>query len=204
MIPLYDLNPKQKRPYVTYLIILINVLVYFWESIGSKARYEGIVYEYGFVPARFQANPVIGSLNILTSMFLHGSIYHLGGNMWFLFVFGDNVEDKLGRLKYILLYLLSGVGASFIHFLFNINSSIPAIGASGAISGVLAAYFILSPDAIVYSLIIGYWVWLRPIRAAWFLGLWFIYQLLYALLGISLGIAYWAHVGGFLMGLLLL
>jgi len=144
-------------------------------------------------------------------MFLHADLIHLGGNMLFLYVFGDNVEDTFGHLRYLIFYLLAGVAASFAHIFAVFNSVdslarlIPTIGASGAISGVLGAYMVLYPRARILTLVLLGWIWIVPVPAVVFLGLWFVYQFLYGFLALEtalIGVAYWAHIGGFVVGLL--
>ncbi len=140
----------------------------------------------------------------VTSMFLHADIIHLGGNMLFLYVFGDNVEDTFGHVRYLLFYLLAGFAASLLHIvtaLYIGGSDIPTIGASGAIAGVLGAYFILYPRSRILTLIFLFWITVVAIPAVVFLGLWFVYQFLYGTIGAGSGVAYWAHIGGFITGI---
>ncbi len=160
--------------------------------------------KYGLIP-----NAVLQGQHLftfVTSMFMHADLWHLGGNMLYLYIFGDNVEDSFGHWRYFLFYFLSGFAASMFFILTNINSSIPAIGASGAISGILGAYLVLYPKARVLTLVFFGWITLVPIPAIFLLGFWFVFQLLYGMLTLGLGavtsIAYWAHIGGFIAGLL--
>ncbi len=189
--PYKDENVAKTKPHVTYAIILIDVVVFFW----SLTNYEEIIKTYGFTPA------AASLLTVFTSMFLHGGLDHLFGNMWYLFIFGDNVEDRLGKAKYIIFYLLSGIAATFVHYITNIGSAIPAIGASGAISGVLGAYWIMFPGVRVH---VASYYYRGTISAQYMIGFWFLLQLIFgtaSLLGASgSGIAFWAHVGGFLFG----
>src|SRR5437868_3745437 len=161
MIPLRDDAPRFGTPYVTYFLIAINLLVFIFEVMLPDAPRAMFVFDFGFVPARTTAY-LLGShsigaeaafLPVLTSMFLHGSWLHVLGNMWFLHIFGDNVEDHLGHIRYLITYLLAGLAASFTHTLFNPGSDIPSVGASGAIAGVMGAYFILYPGARVLTLV---------------------------------------------------
>jgi membrane associated rhomboid family serine protease len=221
MIPIRDDAPRFSTPYVTYFIIALNVLGFVFElSLGLDSRaFKGLIYQFGVVPRRFElalagvANyslPTL-SLTIVTSMFLHGGWLHIIGNMWFLWIFGDNVEDYLGHLKYLLFYLLSGCAAGVAYILLDASSNQPTIGASGAIAGVMGAYFLLYPKARVLTLVflivfVTFW-WLP----AWvFLGYWFVLQFLSgtatSLGGASNtgGVAFWAHVGGFVAGILLI
>ena len=218
MLPIRDENPKPPgyRPYVTYALILINVLVFFWEISVTQQIFEftnksaeEILLNYGTVPVVITNGidehnyGVIGS--IFSSMFLHAGVIHIGGNMLFLWIFGDNIEFKFGRGKYLALYLFWGLVAGFVHVLSDPSSQVPAIGASGAISGVLGAYLILFPNAKVVTFIfMGFFTRLARISAKWYLPFWFIFQnVLPALIGSSgSGVAFFAHIGGFLIGLL--
>jgi membrane associated rhomboid family serine protease len=217
MIPIKDSIPSSKPPYVNYAIIAITCLVFLWEL--SLGPYLPQVAELlGFVPHRFltllgqESQPrTLVALPLVTSLFLHAGWLHLIGNMWFLFVFGDNVEDVLGHARYLLFYLASGVGANFIYLMFSPFSSVPLVGASGAIAGVMGAYFTLFPGARVLTLfLIVFFPVFLELPAYFFLGLWFVLQFLlgsYASLGVVTaegGVAWWAHVGGFLVGILLL
>ncbi|MBI2579003.1 MAG: rhomboid family intramembrane serine protease [Candidatus Aenigmarchaeota archaeon] len=189
--PYKDENIAKSRAYVTYALIATNVLIFLW----SLSNFEAVIDNYGFKPA------AASLLTIFTSMFLHGGFDHIFGNMWYLWIFGDNVEDKLGKAKFVVFYLLSGVAATATHYLTNIGSSIPAIGASGAISGVLGAYWIFFPDVRV-RILSGYYS--GTISAQYMIGFWFLMQLFLGTTslvgGSGSGIAFWAHVGGFLFG----
>lgn len=192
--PIGDDNPIKTIPIVNWLLIIMNVIVF----IYSLNDFEGIISAFGFTPAEF------GFLTLFTSMFLHGSIAHIAGNMWFLFIFGDNIEDRLGHIRYILFYILAGIAASISHFLLNIGSTIPAIGASGAISGVLGAYLVFFPTAGVY--VSGQLGRVGKISAKLMLLLWFGMQLVSSvttLMGADSGIAFFAHVGGFVFGVVI-
>src|SRR3989344_8076157 len=164
--PLKDENPRSRFPFVNFLFIIANVVVFFM----SLSAFGYFINTYGFKPIEFSL------LTLFTSMFLHGGIAHIFGNMWFLYIFGDNVEDRFGHFKYILFYILSGLAASILHFLLNINSSIPAVGASGAISGVLGAYIVLYPKVKVY--VTGAYGHVGKVSAAFMLGIWFLFQLI--------------------------
>ena len=191
--PLKDENPRSRFPFVNLLIIIANVIAF----IVSLSAFEQFIEAYGFKPAEFSI------LTLVTSMFLHGGIAHIFGNMWFLYIFGDNVEDKFGHFKYIIFYILSGVSASLLHFMLNINSNIPAVGASGAISGVLGAYIVLFPKVKVY--VTGSYGHVGKVSALFMLGFWFLFQLLsgaFSLFGAQSGIAFFAHIGGFVFGAL--
>jgi membrane associated rhomboid family serine protease len=216
MIPLRDDQPSFSTPFVNYFLIVLNVLIFMWEvSVGHRAL-NGFVSEFGVTPhqtiavltGHSYASPVTAILPLFTSMFLHGSFLHVGGNMLFLWIFGDNVEDYLGHFPYLVFYLLSGLAAATTHILLNANSQLPIIGASGAIAGVMGAYFILYPRARVL-------VWFPPIFffhvPAWLmLGYWFVVNFLSGTTTSIAetsqsggGIAFWAHVGGFVAGMLM-
>ena len=217
MLPIRDENPKPPgyRPYITYALILVNVLVFFWEISVTQQIWEftnksaeEILLNYGTVPVVITNGfvdhnyGVIGS--IFSSMFLHAGVIHIGGNMLFLWIFGDNIEFKFGRGKYLALYLFWGLVAGFAHVLSDPSSQVPAIGASGAISGVLGAYLILFPNAkVVGVLLIAFFMRIR-ISAKWYLLFWFLYQNVFPTLVGSRGsgVAFFAHIGGFLIGLL--
>ena len=217
MLPLRDENPKPVgwKPYITYAIIAINVLLFVWEIAVThqvweftNKRAEDMLLNYGTVPAVITngiASHNYASIStIFSSMFLHAGVMHIGGNMLFLWIFGDNIEYKFGRGKFLALYLFWGVTAGFFHILSNPSSPLPAIGASGAISGVLGAYLILFPNAKVVTLMLfGFFTRLTRISAKWYLPFWFIFQnVLPALIGSSgSGVAFFAHIGGFLVGL---
>ncbi len=211
MIPLFDNVPSRRPPLVNYTLIGLNVLVFLWE-VGQGPRLDEVFRAYGVVPAVFVASSGLERwVPVFTSMFLHGGVWHLVSNMLALWIFGDNVEDRMGHFRYLLFYLLCGVAASLVHIYTDPTSTIPSVGASGAISGVLAAYLVLYPMAYVYTLIpLFFWVEIVAIPALLYLGLWFLSQLvngLFALSATSLqsggGIAWWAHIGGFMAGLIL-
>ena len=213
MIPLRDANPSRRLALVTILLILVNSVIFFYELTLGPAQLERLVFSFGVVPARLTglAGPTLppggGLETLLTSMFLHGDWLHLIGNMWFLWIFGDNVEDYLGHLRFLLFYLLCGLAAAFVHIAFNLHSTIPTLGASGAIAGVLGAYFLLFPRAKVLTLVPVFFVFLLEIPAYIILIYWFLLQFLsgYQMQAIETatqgGVAWWAHVGGFVTGI---
>ncbi|MGH9779564.1 MAG: rhomboid family intramembrane serine protease [Candidatus Acidiferrales bacterium] len=215
MIPLRDANPRGGVPIVALALIALNCLVFFYELTLPPAGLEQLVFTFGMVPAKLTAFPTdpgvsFGDATVpfLTSMFLHGGWLHLIGNMWFLWIFGDNVEDYLGHVRFLLFYLLCGLAASVAHLAFNLNSIIPTLGASGAIAGVLGAYLLLFPGARILTLVPVFFVWLMELPAYVILIYWFVLQLLQgtATLAESApggGVAWWAHVGGFVAGLAL-
>jgi membrane associated rhomboid family serine protease len=214
MFPLRDNIPSRRLPVATFGIIALNALIFLHEL--KLGRHLGtFMAEYAVVPARYthaefaqQLSAREQILPFISSMFLHGGWFHLIGNMWALWIFGDNVEDRLGRLRYLGLYLASGVAAAFLHILTNLNSDLPTVGASGAIAGVMGAYFRFYPFARVETLIPPFF--LGPtfaLPAIVFLGWWFLLQFFNGALSVGAqgsvgGVAWWAHVGGFLFGLL--
>jgi membrane associated rhomboid family serine protease len=213
MIPLRDDNPRRTLPVVTYLLVALNVLAFGWElSLGQNL--DRALFDIAFIPARYwlPGNWIFDLLTIVTSMFLHGGLMHIGSNMLYLWIFGDNVEDRLGHFRYLLFYLLCGFLATLAHAVFSPGSSIPAIGASGAIAGVLGAYLILYPHARVMTLIpIFFFITVRQLPAIFILGFWFILQLFVGVGSLGVrdaqdtgGVAYFAHIGGFVAGMALI
>ena len=200
--PYKDDNPRVLFPFVTFGIIILNVLVFlgqFWISGNDAGIGKSLVYMFGFVPAEF--NP----LTIFTSMFMHGGFAHIIGNMWFLYIFGDNVESILGHVKYFMFYLACGIGAALAQFFVEPASQVPMIGASGAVAGVLGAYMIRFPKARVHVLaVIIIFITTFVVPAQIVLGLWFLMQLSGGLgsLGVDTtgGVAWFAHIGGFIIG----
>ena len=213
MIPIRDTIPSKNYPVVNNCIIGINVVLYLVQ-MAQGPDLNRFVYIYGLVPARYSI-PQITSyfttgqqfFSLLSFMFLHGGFWHLLGNMWSLYIFGDNVEDRLGPLRYIVFYLLCGITSGLSHLIFNLNSNMPTIGASGAIAGVMGAYLILHPKAKILTLIpIIFIPWFIEIPAFFFLGFWFVLQFINAAgsHGSIGGIAWWAHIGGFIFGIIFL
>ena len=212
MIPLRDLNPIRTTPVVNYLIIIVNVLTFMWElSFGPNL--ERALFNVAFIPARFWIPGYLlpNLITMFISMFLHGGLLHIASNMLYLWIFGDNIEDRLGHGRYLIFYLLCGFGATLSHAFFNPTSRVPAIGASGAIAGVLGAYLILFPRAQVTTLIpIFFFITIRELPAVIILGLWFVLQLFSGVGSLSVagaeqagGVAYFAHIGGFVLGMIL-
>lgn len=217
MIPLRDDQPTFSTPFVNYFLIALNVVVFFWELSVSHRALNSVMFEFGVVPHHTLAvlagqSPdglATAVLPLFTSLFLHASFLHVAGNMLFLWIFGDNVEDYIGHFQYLVFYLVSGVAAGATHILLNQASPIPSVGASGAIAGVMGAYFILYPRARVL-------VWFPPIFLfhvpAWLmLGYWFLGNFLSGFATeiaetsqSSGGIAFWAHVGGFVAGVIMI
>jgi membrane associated rhomboid family serine protease len=211
MIPLRDNIPSRRRPYVTYAIISVNCLI-FWLELSSGPRLPEVAQLLGFVPGRFltllrQGSLALAVIPMFTSMFMHAGWLHLIGNMWTLFIFGDNVEDTMGRGLFLLFYLLCGLASLFTFLLFAPASSIPLVGASGAIAGVMGAYFSLFPAARVLTLVPIFIVFtVIELPAYIFLGFWFVLQFFQGAVTVAGrtvegGVAWWAHVGGFLAGM---
>jgi membrane associated rhomboid family serine protease len=221
MIPLKDDQPRYSTPYVNYFLIALNAAVFFYElSVRAQSPRElnALIYEFGIVPSHFShaltgPHLLLGAfLTILTSMFLHAGWLHIIGNMWVLWIFGDNIEDQVGHFAYLIFYLLCGFAAGFTHIFLNAGSNVPTVGASGAIAGIMGAYFLLYPRAKVLTivpLIVFFTFWWLP---AWIvLGYWFLLQFFsgaatqVAVASHSTGgVAFWAHVGGFVAGIVLI
>ena len=214
MIPIRDTVPSKNIPVINNVLIGINIVVFLIQLMhGSGIEFQRFIYTYGLVPVRYTmpgASDLGGfgqAFALLSFMFLHGGYLHLLGNMWTLYIFGDNVEDRLGPLRYVIFYLLCGLISGFTHLILNANSTAPTIGASGAVAGVMGAYFLLHPTAKILTLIpIIIIPWFIEIPAFFFLGIWFLLQLLNASAdpGSGGGIAWWAHIGGFICGIILL
>lgn len=215
MIPLRDEIPTKGFPIVTGSLILINLCVYVYQLFLDPQAYNIMVYRYGFIPVEYTSlTPLFPQIALplgvsaFTSMFLHGGFFHLAGNMLYLWIFGDNIEDHLGPVKFVIFYLISGLAAVLIFTVTSPGSKVPLIGASGAIAGVLGAYMFMYPRARVNTLIFfGFFIQVVRIPAKILLGFWFILQLFYALPGLAVGgggsgVAWFAHVGGFAFGYL--
>jgi membrane associated rhomboid family serine protease len=224
VIPLRDLNRSQTQPHVTRILLIINIVVFIvvllpefassnwifaFLGLSDSPSLDEAFLNYGMIPYFILRGQNLYTL--FTSMFLHADIWHIGGNMLFLYVFGDNIEDAFGHVRYLAFYFISGLTADLAFIGTQLLSSdptallIPTIGASGAIAGVLGAYLILYPRARILTLIFIGWVFIVPLPAILFLGFWFIYQLIYSMLALGVeaatGIAYWAHIGGFVAGI---
>lgn len=208
MIPIRDQIPTRRVPVVNYLLIAANIGVFVLQWLAG-ANQEALVYQFALIPAQVTAGLDMGDIaDIFTSMFMHGGLLHLAGNMLYLWIFGDNVEDSMGAVKYLAFYLVGGVVASLTHILTNPGSQIPTVGASGAIAAVLGAYLVLYPQSRVLTFIpLGYFMRLTLVPASIVLGLWFILQLFNGVLSIGAadvgGVAFWAHIGGFVAGVVL-
>jgi membrane associated rhomboid family serine protease len=213
MIPLRDDNPPQRVPFVTRLLIVINLLAYVYELSLGDGMTE-FLRDWGVVPGRLiaslggQTSLPVELLTLLTSLFLHGGWLHVLGNMWYLWIFGDNVEDRMGHVRFLLFYLAAGCVAALVHSALMSGSPVPTIGASGAIAGVLGAYALAFPRARVLTLIpVFFFFQVIPIPALVLLGIWFLIQFVAGALtagGASGGVAWWAHVAGFVFGFLVM
>ncbi|MFB2876787.1 rhomboid family intramembrane serine protease [Floridanema aerugineum] len=221
MVPINDDNPTKITPYLTYALIAINIAVFIHELTLSPQELQSFVRTYAIVPRELTASLISGDRNqilpqfltLITSQFLHGGFLHLAGNMLFLWIFGNNIEEQLGRVKYLIFYLTCGVLAGLAQWFFSPQSNIPALGASGAIAGVLGAYIIRFPHAKILTIIpLGFIFYPVRIPAIFFLGFWFLQQALYGIASLNVrsnigmeggGVAYWAHAGGFIFGVIL-
>ena len=202
MIPLRDVIPTRTTPVVTPALIVANTLVFLYQwSLGERAG-TAFVFDWGVIPADFTV------LTMFTSMFLHGGFLHAGGNMLYLWIFGDNVEDRLGRGRFLVFYLLCGAAAAVAQTFVNPGSRIPMVGASGAVAGVMGAYFVMYPHSKIVTLIPFIFLQIIEVPAIFFLGFWFLMQFLSGVGSISQveagagGVAFWAHVAGFAVGAL--
>jgi membrane associated rhomboid family serine protease len=208
MLPLRDEFPSRGTPFINYILIAVNIVVFIWQYMVATQDPE-LAYAYALVPADFMNGiTVIDISRVFTSMFMHGGIAHIGGNMLYLWIFGDNIEDSMGHARYLVFYLLGGVLASLAHIVTSPNSTIPTVGASGAIAAVLGAYIVLYPRARIMTLVtLGFFIRLTMVPAIIVLGLWFILQLFQGFLTLGMadmgGVAFWAHIGGFVVGMVL-
>ena len=214
MLPIRDTIVSRRTPAITRIIFAVNILVFIWQLRQGRAM-ETAVYRLGVVPAHWMVNTLSDFLDwpqlfltLITSQFLHGSLLHVGFNMWYLWIFADNVEDRLGHFRFLLLYLGSGVAAAMTQLLITPHSSIPMIGASGAIAGILGAYLLMFPTARIVTLVpLGFFLETIELPAALFLVLWFLLQWVQGVTSIGQiadvgGVAFWAHIGGFVAGMI--
>jgi len=199
MFPIGDRNPRRIIPWFTYTIIVINAVFFFFELIGS----DKFIIEWSLIPSRFLENPLSDFPTLFTSMFMHAGWLHIAGNMLYLWIFGDNVEERFGHIKFVIFYLVCGLVATSAQLIFNLDSDIPFLGASGAIAGVLGAYIVMFPLVRVRVLLGCFIV---PIPAIIVLGIWILLQFFYGVGSLGDvtegGVAYMAHVGGFIAGLI--
>jgi membrane associated rhomboid family serine protease len=221
VFPINDHNPTRITPFVTYVLIGINMVVFIHELSLTPPQLDQFFHLYAVVPRELTASfiripinqPVPEPLTLVTSQFLHGSFPHILGNMLFLWIFGNNIEDRLGHVKYLIFYIACGVLAALTQWFFSIQSGVPALGASGAIAGVLGAYILRFPTAKIRTLVfLGPFITFPDIPAVFFLGIWFLQQTLNGLASLNVptnigmesgGVAYWAHIGGFVFGAIL-
>lgn len=212
MIPVNTLQPIRTKAYVTYGLVLVNILVFLWEVFQPPSELNAAIFKYAAVMCQVAQNPIAGEtfLGIFRSMFFHGSWEHLIGNMTFLWIFGRNVEDYFGHRKFLLLYLVWGFIAAFAETLVNSNVCVPMIGASGAIAGVLGSYLLLYPGSRVRVMVIFFRFFPRffDLPSLLVLGLWFVLQLFYGIGSLNVnslggGVAFFAHIGGFVGGLVI-
>lgn len=217
MLPIRDTVRSYSFPAVNWALIGVNSVIFLYEAMLSPARLNQLIAHYGLVPARLHLTDPqwilthpLGLAPLFTSMFLHGGWFHVISNMWFLFIFGDNVEDRMGSPRYLAFYLASGLIAGLVQSLVLPNSQLPTIGASGAIAGVLGAYLLMYPKGRVLTLVFIFILpWFIEIPAVFYLGFWFLSQILPGLSILSLsnsaqmgGVAWWAHIGGFIFGMI--
>lgn len=203
MIPIKDDNPRSSFPFITVALIIINIAVFYFEF---KFGFDNVIGKFGAIPSFIVQGQRLETL--LTSMFLHGGILHIGGNMLYLWIFGDNIENYLGHLRFIVFYIFCGLFAVFAHIFIGGVSDAPMVGASGAIAGILGAYLIKYPKAKVVVIFPVFWfLFVRSIRAFYVLGIWFVLQLFSGLVTYGSeggGVAFWAHIGGFVAGFILI
>ena len=221
MFPISDDNPTRITPFVTYALIGANIFIFLYQLRLTQSQLEQFFHLYAVVPRELSASflgivvnqPVPEPLTLITSQFLHGGFLHILGNMLFLWIFGNNIEDKLGHIKYVIFYLTCGALAALTQWFFSMQSGIPSLGASGAIAGVMGAYILRFPHARVRTLLfLGPFITFPEIPAIFFLGIWFVQQAIYGIASLNVptnigmesgGIAYWAHAGGFVFGAIL-
>lgn len=209
MIPIQDINPRRRQPIVTVALIALNIVAFIIEFrfLSSNELWRPFADTWAIIPRQLVASPIAEAFTVFSAMFLHGGIAHLGGNMLYLWIFGDNIEDKMGHVRFLIFYLVCGIAATLAQVYIDPNSNIPNIGASGAIAGVLGGYFLLFPMAKVNTMIPILFFRRIQLPAVLVLGAWFALQLFpgWASLGAVSegGVAYWAHIGGFVAGVLL-
>lgn len=219
MIPLRDQNPTQTWPFITVGLIVVNTAVFWWQASLAPDASQAAIYGLGFIPATLFSDAALPAdlavvpsfLTLFTSMFMHGSWWHLLGNMLFLWIFGNNVEDAFGHLRFLAFYLMCGLAAAFAQGYMNPISEVPMVGASGAVSGALGAYLLLYPRARIFVLIpLGPFLYGTHLRAVWVLSFYIALQLVYGFItmadqqaGAAGGVAWWAHIGGFAAGMAL-
>jgi len=208
MIPIRDQIPTRHVPVINYLLIAANIIVYVLMWLAGPSQ-ESLVYQFAMIPSNLTTGLDLGDItDIFTSMFMHAGLMHIAGNMLYCWIFGDNVEDRMGHFKYLVFYLVGGLVASLAHLLTNPGSQIPTVGASGAIAAVLGAYLVLFPQSRIVTFIpLGFFLRLTVVPAVIVLGFWFVLQLFSGVLSLggpdACGVAFWAHIGGFVAGVLM-
>jgi membrane associated rhomboid family serine protease len=206
MIPIYDDNPALGKPLLVITIIAVCIIVWFWQSGLSYQDSNTVIVNFGLTPKVFLSGPLLSFFTLFTSMFMHGGFMHLAGNMLYLWIFGDNIEGALGHFRFVIFYFLCGTAAAFTQILSAPDSTIPMIGASGAVSGVLGAYLIFYPRARIRTFVfLGIFITFLRLPAVLLLGFWILGQVISAFISNpgSPGVAWFAHLGGFFMGMLL-
>ena len=210
MFPIKDTIHSRSFPIITLLIIILNTLVFLYETSLSETGLEQFVYTFGLVPARLTEGSPFAWMTLFSHMFLHGGWSHILSNMWMLFIFGDNVEDRMGSGRFLLFYLFGGVAAGIMQMMLGGDPNMPSIGASGAIAAVMGAYFLFFPHSSVITFVPIFFIWFINVPSIIYLGIWFISQLFSGITSLALpsgtsagGIAWWAHIGGFAFGLVL-
>ncbi len=205
MIPIYDENPTKRFPYLTVTLLVANIAIFGYEITLSSDALQSLFDTWGFTPVAYFSSPFAPTalMTIATAMFLHGGWLHLIGNMLYLWIFGNNIEDRLGPIWFLVLYLGGGAAATIAHALIYPTSDVPLVGASGAIAALLGAYLVLYPRAKVVTVIpVFVFIELAKLPAAFVIGMWFLLQLAQGVgsIGVATGVAWWAHVGGFVIG----
>ena len=206
MIPIYDDNPALGKPLLVITIIVVCIIIWFWQSGLSYQDNNTVIINFGLTPKVFLSGPLLSFFTLFTSMFMHGGFMHLAGNMLYLWIFGDNIEGALGHFRFVIFYFLCGTAAAFTQILSAPDSTIPMIGASGAVSGVLGAYLIFYPRARIRTFVfLGIFITFLRLPAVLLLGFWILGQVISAVVSNpgSPGVAWFAHLGGFFMGMLL-
>jgi len=211
MLPIRDTVRSRTFPVVNIGIILANVLVFVYQISLSQTNLDKFISTFALIPAQIQWHNPISWMTFFTHIFLHGGWFHILSNLWVLFIFGDNVEDRMGSVRYLIFYLLGGAAAGLVQYLFTTDPGIPALGASGAIAAVMGAYFLFYPHARVVTLVpLFFFGWFVQLPAVVFLGIWFLMQAIYGVIALTVpaeasmgGVAWWAHIGGFIFGLLM-
>ncbi len=211
MFPIRDTVRTRSFPFINWMIIILNGLVFFLLSNLSPSGLDQFLDSFALIPALIDVSQPFSLILFFTHIWMHGSLFHLISNMWMLFIFGDNVEDRMGSVRYLLFYILGGIFAGILQFYFAADATIPTLGASGAIAAVMGAYFLFFPHSKVITFVpIFFFGWFINIPSLIFLGIWFVSQVFSGVIELTAaaggamgGVAWWAHIGGFLFGLIL-